>query len=292
MRWWGGSVILSVIVGVFAACGVAPDEEATAPLPVSASIPPHAWLVERIGGTDVQATAVLRPGESPATHQPTDAQVTAVLASRVYFAAGVPFESGSWFGAVGTRVPVVDLNRGIKLRHMAGHEGHAHGSVHGADPHVWLSPRRLAVQAATVAATLSELMPERAHVFDANLRTFGDSLDDLDRWLRATLEPFRGRAFMVFHPSWGYFADDYGLAQIAIEIDGKAPTDEELTRLQARAAELEISVVYVQPQIAGRAAATIADSIGCAVVPLDPLAPDVLANLRRVGAVLREGFDG
>jgi zinc transport system substrate-binding protein len=33
----------------------------------------------------------------------------------------------------------------------------------------------------------------------------------------------KGLQFMVFHPSWGYLAHDYGLKQVPIEIQGKDP---------------------------------------------------------------------
>jgi zinc transport system substrate-binding protein len=96
---------------------------------------------------------------------------------------------------------------------------------------------------------------------------------------------------VVFHPSWGYFADDYGLRQLAIEVDGKVPSDAEISRLQRRARELGITVVYVQPQIAGQALHAVADSIGARVETLDPLAPDVIANLRQTATEIAGSFD-
>ena len=110
--------------------------------------------------------------------------------------------------------------------------------------------------------------------------------------IRDVLDPYRGRIFVVFHPSWGYFADDYRLEQIAIEIEGKQPSDAELTEIKRATATHGITVVYVQPQIAGQAAHALAEAIGARVETLDPLAPDVPANLRHVADRLRRGFDG
>jgi zinc transport system substrate-binding protein len=97
---------------------------------------------------------------------------------------------------------------------------------------------------------------------------------------------------VVFHPSWGYFASDYGLHQLAIEVDGKVPSDAEISGLQRRARELGITVVFVQPQIAGQSLHAVAGSLGARVETLDPLAPDVIANLRHTTTKIAGSFDG
>lgn len=280
------------------ACGAGPGGS-TPPgaLRVAVSIPPHAWLVGRIGGPAVEIVTVLPPGNSPATFQPSDAEVSRVLTSRVLFCTGVPFESGSWRSAVAERVAIVNLQDGVADRIMDDHEHdggpvpaglpHPHGPV---DPHAWLSPRRLAVQARTVARELIRIQPEQSDQIDTALGELLAELDELDRWIAAELAPYRGRAFVVFHPSWGYFADDYGLTQIAIESAGKEPSDAELTEIRRRVEELRLSVVFVQPQIAGLAARALADSVGARLETLDPLAPDVPANLRRVTTAIAGGF--
>jgi zinc transport system substrate-binding protein len=115
-------------------------------------------------------------------------------------------------------------------------------------------------------------------------------LDELDETIRRTLAPVRGRSFLVFHPAWGYLADEYGLKQVAIEIEGKAPADHELTALQQFARDEQVNVVFVQPQISGQAADAVAAAIGGRLEVLDPLAADVAANLRRVAGALAEGL--
>lgn len=279
------------------ACGAATPGDAPSKLTVATSIPPHAWLIEQIGGESVIVHTVLRPGESPTTHQPSDLQVSRVLASAVFFSAGVPFEAGAWFDALDGLLEIVALEDGVATRVMENHShDHAdppgtpkHPSV-GLDPHAWLSPMRLMMQARTINATLCRLDPDHAPAYTAKLKSLIADLADLDRWIQTTLDPHRGRAFVVFHPSWGYFADDFGLEQIAIETEGKQPTDAELTVLKQHMTSLGITVVYVQPQIAGQAANALADAIDARVEILDPLAPDVPENLRRVTHAIVGGF--
>jgi zinc transport system substrate-binding protein len=261
---------------------------------VATSIPPHAWLIERIGGERVTVHTVLRPGESPTTHQPSDAQVSRVLEARAYLRCGVPFENGSWFRALAGELEVVDLRAGVPVRRMFhSHAADAAGAPSGqssVDPHIWLSPTRLEIQARTIADTLQQIDPDRAAEYAAALDRVLADFDQLDVRIADVLAPYRGRTFVVFHPSWGYFADDYGLHQLAIEIEGKEPTDAELTGIQRRARDLGVTAIFVQPQISGRSAQAVAGTLGARLETLDPLAPDVIANLRHAADAIAGGF--
>ena len=99
---------------------------------------------------------------------------------------------------------------------------------------------------------------------------------------------------MVFHPSWGYFADEYGLRQIPIEIDGKEPTAKELAGIIDFAKEKNIRVIFVQSQFSTGAAERVAESIGGKVVQIDPLAEDYISNLKNLADSLKRelGNDG
>ncbi len=290
------ATLLLAFIGL--GCGAADPGEAPAKIIVATSIPPHAWLIEQIGGDAVEVHTVLRPGESPTTHQPSDLQVSRVLSGRVFFRSGVPFESGAWFRALEGHLEIVDLRDGVATRTM---DTHTHGGEAGedadhhlqdaVDPHIWLSPKRLVFQAGNVADTLKRLDPARTADYDARLAELTTELEELDAWIEHALAPYRGRAFVVFHPSWGYFADDYGLRQIAIETEGKEPSDSELTGLQEETRSLGVSVIFVQPQIAGKSAQAIAGVMGARLETLDPLAPDVIGNLHRVTDAIVDSFD-
>ena len=247
-------------------------------LKIVVSIPPQRWLVEQIGGDRVDVKVLVAPGESPTTYQPTDAQVTHLLQAKIYFRIGVPFERGLWFEALGkmARLERIDVRAGIELQ--------------GDDPHIWLSPRLLSIQAATVAASLSRHDPTERDFYAANLNRLETRMEALDEEIRQMLEPFAGRSFFVFHPSWGYFSAAYGLEQIAVEKDGREPSDWELTVLQRQARKAGITTVFVQPQIYGRGAQAFAESIGAELQTLDPLVADVAVNLAETADKLKASF--
>jgi zinc transport system substrate-binding protein len=112
----------------------------------------------------------------------------------------------------------------------------------------------------------------------------------VDAELEETLRPLRGGILFVFHPAFGYFAEEYGLEQAAIEVEGHEPGPRELEKIISRAKERGVRVIFVQPQFSKKSAEAVARSIGGAVIPIDPLAYDWLDNLKRIGEKVRQGL--
>lgn len=282
----GFLLCLAMVVG---SCSGPAPSESDRPVNVFVSILPQAGLVEAIGGERVRVQVLVRPGESPATYQPTPRQIAALGEADVYFRIGVAFETLMLekMVAILKGRPVVDTRRGIALRPMAEPHGHgeneaeAEGERSGAmDPHIWLDPRNVAIQAVTVRDALVRLDPAGRATYEANARQYIGEMERLDREIRHTLAPFKGGEFFVYHPSFGYFADAYGLRQIAVETGGREPGPRQLAHLIEQAREHDVHVIFVQPQFDRKNARTIARAIDGVVVELDPLAPDAAVNLR------------
>lgn len=275
-------------------------------LEVFVSIPPQAYFVERVGGEHVSVSVLVAPGQEPHTFRATPKQVVALSRARLYFTVGVPFEERLVPKLEGREgLTVVDSIQGIE-RHAMGEHGHDHGADHegaeeprghddgGAapDPHVWLSPPLIKIQAQNIAEALIAADPGNAEAYREGLEAFTQEIDATHARLTAVLAPFRGQAFYVFHPAFGYFADAYGLKQEAVEAEGKAPTPKRLSELMRRARDDGVRIIFVQPQFDKRAARSVADAIGGAVVPMDPLAGDVLKNLQDMASAVEMSLKG
>ncbi len=263
-------------------------------LTIAVSLPPQAWLVEQIGGEEVNVRVLVKPGASPETFLPGDHEMSRVLAARAYLRIGVPFEDGPWFDALGDAgLPVFDQrpsDQAPASRSSTGHHGHGH--AHGADdPHSWLSPSDLRQQAAPITDMLCQLDPDACTAYRQRAVALDTRLHALDDELRRQLAPYAGGSFLVFHPSWGHFADAYELQQVAIEVEGKPPTDAELTAVLRTARRQGLRVVFVQPQVTSRAAEAVAAALGGCTVTLDPLNADVETALRRTAAALVASFE-
>ncbi|NCA69159.1 MAG: ABC transporter substrate-binding protein [Sphingobacteriia bacterium] len=282
-------LIICLLLGAGAAQG-APT------LSVFVSIPPQATFVTRIGGADVQVQALIQPGQDPHAFEPTARQIAALAEADLYVRSGMPFED-AWLPRLQAASPsmrVLDPRDGVDLRAQDGghdrhghdHEGHEHHGHGDWDPHLWTSPARVKIMGAAIRDALVALDPAHAESFMAGFERFAADLDVLDAEIRARLAGVRSRRFLIHHPAWGYFADDYGLEQVAIERAGKEPGARALSGLIEQARREQIRVVFAQPQINPVAAEQVAAAIGGRVAVIDPLASDYFENLLRVADLI------
>lgn len=262
-------------------------------LKVAVSIIPQKNLVERIGGELVDVQLIVQPGQSPATYEPTPRQMADISQADLYYRIGVPFEH-VWMERIQSaypKLPILDARAGIELRAMDEEDHHDHGHDHGEDgldPHIWLSPPLIKIMAQSLRDRLIELLPKQRDLLVKNHAAFLLSLDSLDSDIRAALAGAKTKKFMVYHPSWGYFADTYGLQQIPIESEGKEPGAKALARLIEEAKENQISAIFVQKQFSQDQAKAVASSVGAKVVAIDPLSTDYPENLRDVAKAMAE----
>ena len=289
----------SIIISLALLCGHASNALATAPVPVFVSIAPQAYFVQQIGKDLVEVHVMVEPGANPHTYEPKPQQLTALSRARLYFSMGIEFEKAKLdkMRSINPNLRVVETDHGILKLPMAVH-GHpdehhpsAKGDDHaGRDPHIWLSPPLVMLQARTILIALQAEDPDHRTLYETNYRNFILDIVDLDADLRAMFSGLQGASFMAFHPSWGTFADTYGLRQVPIEVEGKRPKPAQLQDLIAYAQRSHIKVVFVQPQFSTKSAEQIARAIDGRVVAVDPLAEDWAANLRRVAEEFRHAF--
>jgi len=281
------TILIVIITACFTSSGIAADR-----VSVLVSIVPQKYFVQQIGKDLVDVQIMVQPGATPHTYEPKPSQMAALSKARIYFAIGVPFEK-IWLEKIVAANPamkVIHTDHEIAKIPMAsyhqdhdkhGHleDSHEHGTL---DPHIWLSPPLVMIQARAIRNALQEIDPAHRDVYGANYRAFRSEIANLDRELMNMFKDYRGMQFMVFHPAWGYFAHTYGLQQVPIEIEGKDPKPAQLKEYIELAREKEITVLFVQPQMSRKSADLIAREIGGQVVIANPLAEDWSANLRHV----------
>jgi len=282
-RWilLGTLILASCMLGCLAPEG---DQAGEEKIGVIVSIVPQAELVERVGGDHVRVTVLVPPGASPHTYEPTAGQLRAVSTAQLYalVGSGIEFER-VWLEkirAVNHEMLIVDCSKGITL--IADEHEHS-----GADPHIWLSPRNAMVMVTNICDGLSSIDPEHEAEYIANRDRYLQELGEVDAFIHEQLDPYKKhRAFLTYHPSFGYFAAEYNLTQIAIEHGGKSPTPQVIQASIDYAERYNLSYVYVAPQFATRDAETIAQEINGAVIYLDPLPRDYSATLRNIATSL------
>jgi zinc transport system substrate-binding protein len=265
------------------------------------SILPQKDFVEHIAGERFDVHAIVGPGHSPASYEPSPRQMKDLAGAAAFFRIGVTFEKGI-MNKISQTMPnlrIVDLRKGIELREMTekhhhdeSHADHGNNDAehHGKDPHIWLSPSLVKQMAVTIRDALDEIDPAGKPVYDENLKHFHRRLDLLDAYIRTMLDPVKGTVLFVFHPAFGYFADEYGLVQIPVETGGKEPSARDMAELVEKARAHKPKVIFVQPQFARKSAQALAAQIGCAVVPINPLPQDYFKEMRHMCDEIRTGL--
>lgn len=263
-------------------------------LNVMVSIVPQKFFVKKIGGDRVRVSVMVLPGANPATYEPKPRQMAGLARAGIYFAVDVPFER-IWlkkFASLNPGMKIVHTEDGIEklpMKTRGRRPGEGSGQVK--DPHIWLSPPLVMLQARRIFCALAQADPGHEKSYEGNYRAFVREIVELDLRIRKVFAA-KGqgrRRFMVYHPAWGYFARAYGLEQIPVEIEGKEPSAGGLRDLILLARERGIKVIFVQPQLASKSARTIAQSAGCHVLPADPLAENWPENLLDVAEKFSKG---
>ncbi|MDR0290924.1 MAG: zinc ABC transporter substrate-binding protein [Treponema sp.] len=257
---------------------------------IAVSIVPQEWFVSRIGGDRVRTLVLAGPGQNPHNYEPTPKQISGLAEAKAWILSGTEFEI-SLLPKIGRLFPaltIVDGTAGVTFRRMDVHEDDDHDDFeHGIDRHTWLGSQAAKILAGHIRDTLSAIDPDGAEQYGENCRILSQDIDAEFDALRRELAPLRGSTVYVYHPSFGYFLDEFGINQEAVETGGKEPGPRELARLIARAKEERPHAIFVQAQFPVSAAKTVADAVGAATIALDPRAPDWLANIRLMGDALR-----
>ncbi|HOC44913.1 MAG TPA: zinc ABC transporter substrate-binding protein [Thermoanaerobaculales bacterium] len=285
LRGIGCALVLAAAASPRAAC--------SQPLEVWVSIPPQVEMAERVGGDRVRVHALLEPGDSPHTYEPTPRQLAALWEANAYLRIGVPFEIPllAKVSALRPDLPVADCSLGIALEPIDDGHADAHPGERF-DPHTWLDPVLVKIEATAVRDQLCRLDRKSCPELDANLAAYLADLDAVHRRIEGILAPCRGRTMFVFHPAFGYFARRYGLEQIAVEVGGKEPTPRQLAQVVERATASGATALFTQPQLRGSSAAAVAEAVGCRLVALDPMAGDLIANLERMARDIAAALGG
>lgn len=249
------------------------------------SVAPQVTFIKAIGGDKVNITLMVKPGNSPHTYEPKPSQMKNISKADIYFSIGVEFEN-AWldrFKNQNQKMKIVDLSKNIDKIDIQEHSHEDkmyqnHDKHDSKDPHIWTNPKNVKIVAKNIYNALIKLDQINKNYYKKNLDKFLLHVDNTDTKIKSILKN-RNRKFMVFHPSWGYFAKEYNLIQIPIEIAGKSPKPRELKHLIEEAKEENVSVIFTSPEFSDSIAKQIANEIKIPVVKISPLNPNWSQNL-------------
>lgn len=280
-----GMMATAIAVSMVACSAQDENQSADEKLQIAVSIVPQETFVKAVAGDLVDVVTMIPSGASASNYEPTMEEMAAFEDSAVYFSIGVPTEEVNIMPNVGD-VPVVSMVE--KVEAVYDQVTFDDGSR---DPHIWLSPKRVIVMVEAICEELSELDPDNADIYEENAASYCEELTELDNTITEALSDVENRAFIVYHPAFGYLADDYDLTMYALEEDGKEATAQHLEEMIDFAIESNIKVIFYQAEIDSSQSQTFADEIGGETTMLEPLSADYIDNLINMAEVMAEAME-
>ncbi len=289
-------VIFALLITPFSVFAMGSEESVDdGTLNVVVSILPQAYAIDRIAGDLVNVTTLVGPGQSPHNYETTPRQMANLSNSSVWFLSGTDFETALLpkITALYPNLKIVDGTEGVTFRLMDEHEHEEEEEVEEThhmeyDKHTWLSKDPYIIQINHMSTTLAQLDSEHAEIYKENAQQFISEIETMFSTLKEELKPLSGSTVFVFHPAFGYFLDEFNIAQEAVETGGKEPTAKTLTALIQKAQEENVKAIFVQEQFPKEAAQSVADAVGAKVLSLDSLAYDWVENMKKMGNTLLE----
>jgi len=271
-------LILIIIISVFLFAGVTLKKtnlgliSKEEKIGVVVSILPLAEFVEQVGKDKVEVTVIVPPGADPHLFELTPVQLKKISQAQLYVevGSGLNFEL-TWMDKIKLiykDMLICNSSIGITLVDK--------------DPHIWLSPRNAKTMVENISEALIKIDPLSQKYFKKNSIEYINKLDILDKEIKARLEGVKNRRFISYHPSWGYFAKEYDLIQIAIEDEGKEPSAASLAHIIDQTRAFSISIILVSPQYNIKSAEVVAKEVGAQIIKADPLSMDYINNLRKL----------
>jgi zinc transport system substrate-binding protein len=251
---------------------------------IAVSVVPQKTFVEAVCGDLVQVVTMIPPGSSPENYEPTPIEMEQFSKAALYFSIGVAAEAANILPNVGDTA-VISLAEKV----AAAYPDRTFESGER-DPHIWLSPIRVKVMVETIADEMSKLDPVNTNVYEKNAQAFIQKLDELDEQIQSALSGMQNKKFIVYHPAFGYLAEDYGLTMYALEEEGKEATPQNLQGMIDLAKAENIKVIFYQEEIDSSQSEAFAEEIGGKTVQLAPLAANYIENLKNMAATMAEAM--
>ena len=240
-------------------------------------------LVEAVGGERVQVESLAPPLQDPHAVEVKPGQLAKLKAAALLVRIGLDHEP--WLTAalrtvndprfVAGTPHYLDTSKGIRLlqsetpRFRADKGAHVHGL---GNTHYWLDPENSRPMTAAILEALARHAPADRGYFEANRKTFLGRLDErLKNWLSA-MAPLKGARVVVFHESWPYFAERFGLVIVAAveAVPGVPPSPSYLASLIQKMRDSGIRLLIAEPYSNASVVKQLARQSGASAVTLIP----------------------
>lgn len=259
------------------------------------TIPPQREMLKAVAGDLVEVEVVIPKGFSPSNYAPSPAEMRTFTEASIYFSIGVPADIDNILPRAKEKkeLKIVKLFEEVAKkyphRYFADNDSAAQAQAKGRrDPHFWLSPTRASYMVEIMREELIKILPEHQAEFRKNAEEYLKKIEKIDQENKKLLAPYQNERILVYHPSFGYFTDHYGLKMTAVEKEGREPGPRHLEQIIETAAAEGIKNIFYQPEIDSRKTRAVAESLGGRIIKLNPLAENYSKNLQIIAQKIKK----
>jgi len=253
------------------------------------SIQPQTWFVSQIAGDNADIITFLPPGQNQHIYEPTPKQIQSLASADAWILSGAEFEISlrPKVEKAFPKLPIVDGTQGVNFRRITEEEsGNGSHTAFELDRHTWLGREPAKILAAHTKDTLCKFDKKNTKYYNEHYDSVIKIINETFDQLKIDLASLKGRSVFVYHPSFGYFFDEFGIKQEAVETGGKEPSPRDINNLIKRIKEEKAAAIIVQTQFPTNAAKALADSADLEIIYLTAIGTDWLANIRQIGNAL------
>lgn len=260
---------------------------------ISVSIIPQKYFIQQIAGSYFEINVLIPSAASHDAYEPSPNQVKGLNNSKAYFLIGnIEFEK-TWidkFKSVNSDMKIFDMSDSVKIIEGDDNKLHIDNHLHNQDPHIWMSPRTVKIIAQNILLACNQIVPEQSELFNKNYLVFISQLDSIDNEIGVKLQQFKGYSFFIYHPALTYFARDYGLTQLSIELDGKQPSVSHLKNIVDEINTSSKKIVLIQKQFDAQLAESISKQTGAQLQIIDPFSDNWDKEILQIANYLQNAY--
>lgn len=218
-------------------------------------------FTKKIGGDRIELYNLVPTGTEPHDWEPASKDMMNLEKADILFYNGAGMES--WIEKIknsisSTTIQYCELSQNIDL-------------IDG-DPHVWLDPKNVKIEAELIKNKLCETDSKNSSYYQNNYENLCAEIDELDSEYKTSLSSLKQNNIVVAHEAYGYLCRAYSLNQIPIE-GISADSEPSLSKMKEIAEfvrENNIKYIFFEELINPKIAQTIADEVGAELLVLNP----------------------
>ncbi|WP_416731200.1 metal ABC transporter solute-binding protein, Zn/Mn family [Fictibacillus sp. JL2B1089] len=316
---------ITILLILSAGCGNnSTSDKKDGTLKIYTTMYPLEYFTERIGGKHVDVSSIIPPGADAHTYEPSTKKMVEMTEGDAFVYNKL--ESDEFSSSVADtlkeeNMPIIDGAKGISYHEPAEHEGedhaaeeehahedeHAHEEEHAhdeeehhdhgsLDPHIWLDPVLAQQIADNIYNGLVKLNPDAKDDFKKNHEALITDLKELNSSFKTKVENAPKNSFIVSHAAYGYWAERYGLEQIAISglSPSHEPSQHQIEKIIENAKKEKTSYILFEENVNNKVAAMIKKEVGAETLTLhnlETLTKDDIKKERDYLSIMNQNID-